>query len=277
MNLSWLRYGSHYINSIALNWLLNILSLCHQSAEIQYQKLKKYGRGIESRDLEYFYPPDRLMNIGGGQLTIKQKLLGQGHVELHTLPLLIFSMIQCDAFRPRSKSFDPSFDARCASAANMSGMSPSVLSRCIAPRIEMWNSGETSKSSNLNMTFNDIMRVIEDEFTIHEDDGAVSVSGPKIPLLLVDTPCHVTVYDCSKLCNVGGQAIDRDLPDNLAMAVQVSKRSYRVTPLSDDRAIRFYDEDSHNHLMDVLIEDSKLRGGESYNEWLDLIARVLHQ
>ena len=143
-----LRFGFDSVRHFATNWLLNVLHACYTSAETIY----KTNERTSSRE---FCAANRLLGVeernrstnanqNENPLTAEEKLLAKGHSKLQLVPLLTFCLIQCDALRINEKgegtmsSFDPSIDAKCAAAVNMSNMSASALSRCIAPRIEIW-------------------------------------------------------------------------------------------------------------------------------------------
>lgn len=253
-------------------------------------------RNIEDNDYRNFYEADRLLELQG-EFNRKEKLLAQGHEELRLIPLLMFCLIQCDSLRPKSGSFHPSIDARCAAAANMSCMSPSVLSRCIAPRLELWLSGRNGKEKkeavykNLNMSLENIMNSVMDKV------NAGLQNEP--PLLLLDSPRQIVVHSCHDFSNLENDSnvnavhVDKDIdiPKELSEAVRKASNSYRVSPPysytrmtgeataaegQNNYMLRgeegSMDKNTRSHLMDALVEDSKLSSGLSYYEWRSEIA-----
>jgi len=277
---SSLRGGIRNVRPIAQNWLLNVLLSTYKSADEQYKVMQKYGYN-GGHVVESFYPSDRLLNVSGGQLSNKEKLLAQGHSQLQMLPLLIFSLIQCDALRPRRDSFEPSIDSRSAASANMGNMSPSSISRCISPRLELWISGLGNKGpsfDSVGTSMDDIRFAVIDQVGLHEKtEEAPDASTPR-PLLLLDSPRQVLIYDCYEFCRLQSGIKDEDVPMDLKISAKMAKQSYRVPPLVKSSAgskdIQLADADSH--LKDALIEDSRLsETNQTYKEWLNLLAEVL--
>jgi len=290
------------INSFARNWLLSTLVECYRSAEKEYEISTKYGSERFNHS-NSFHPADRLLNVKGGQLGKMDVLLAQGHEKLQVVPLLIFCILQCDALRPSQGSFRPSIDARIASAANMGNMSPSVFSRCVAPRLELWNSGKDVNEPiqrSMGMSLDDIRFSVIDASGLQEEGIGTGTSGknlttafhrrqesPSIPkpmLLLLDSPREIAVYDCGVFTGMEMETKteQEEISDALRKAVQEAAVSYRVSPFGGSSAHpdgasipinRF--EETCLHLGDALVEDSSL-SDQTYVEWLTLIAEVLH-
>ncbi len=250
---------------------------CYRSAEKQKKTADKYGSDGFSDSMS-FYPADRLLHVKGGQMGDNEILLGQGHEKLQVVPLLIYCLIQCDALRPIQGTFRPSIDARVAAAANMGNMSPSALSRCIAPRIELWTSGADAKEpvcSSMGMSLNDIkFTVIDLSVSFMESP---SQSTPK-PVLLLDSPREVAIYDCSVFVGAEMRVKQKEIPNKLRKAAHEAKESYRVRPFSaaTNEAHLTSPLEVGHHFRDALVEDSSI-SGQTYDQWLTLIAEVLHR
>ena len=192
----------------------------------------------------------------------EQILLAQGHNKLQLVPLLTFCLIQCDALRTNErgggadKSFNPSVDAKCAAAANMSSMPASVLSRCIKPRIEIWMSGaETSTETHdkVGMSFDDILFKVKDvEVKAGGEDETQRQEQPQRALLFIDSPQQTLLYDCNKLFELGDcnhivntraeenfleQVSSISMPKKLQNIVEEVGDEYRVSPPVVDSTI----------------------------------------
>ena len=242
---------------------MNVLLACYRSAEDVKQKIDKYGGDAYHPENFEFYPKHLLIN-DNSEFTKNEIVLGQGHHEIQHLPLLLYCLIQCDGLRPCSGSFNPSVDARCAALVSMSSMSPSALSRCIAPRLELWKGGIDTKEASvdfLNLNLKDI---------IYDIDSRIGDSA----LLFLDSPRQLILYDCIGIGAKNGLESENDIPERLGVAMMEALESYRVPPshiiaLGDDNLVMA-------HLQDALIEDSTLQG-QTYQGWLDQISGLLHQ
>jgi len=247
---------------------------CYESAQKLQQRIERYGDGISH---EHFYPHDRLINPDGSKKHKRDALLAQGHEVFQHLPLLIFSLIQCDALRPNDGDFNPSLDARAAAAANMSNMTSSVIVRCIAPRIEFWLSGQETGEAlyeSVNMNISDIRYCIVDQ--IGTLDGE-EYHGT-LPLLFIDAPYNTFIYDCRDICKLR-PATEDDLPGSLLKTRTEAVESYRAPPPTFDSV----HSDGHTTAQtafscfnDILVEDSVTSTKhESLQEWCTILAEIL--
>lgn len=221
-----------------------------------------------------FRPSERLLQFAG-KTQKKDVLLAQGHDELHSLTLLIFCLIQSDAFRSKSGFFNPSIDARCAAAAAMSNMSPSALTRCIAPRLELWVSGENTSGplhENFRMNMIELRNLLDESFGFHK---GTELENLERPLLFLDTPRQILVYDCHDFCGIPPIQSVTDIPKKLKKSIELAKESYRVPPpvsiVSNDKGVFI------NHLFDAFIEDSLAsESKQTYEEWTTEVAEILY-
>lgn len=148
LSLSAMQDGLEEAHHVAQDWLLSTLLCAYRSAEAYHERIKIEKEHGITRSRKCFYPSERLVGHKGGELTDRDILLAQGHDRLSSLPLLVFSLLQCDALRPNDveSSFYPTHDARTAAAANMANMTPGALARSIAPRLEVWSEDSSDKS-----------------------------------------------------------------------------------------------------------------------------------
>lgn len=261
-----------------MQWLLSALLCCYESAEVLQKKIKVYGTSASEQIL---YTSDRLLDIPGSRKSKKDILLAQGHDELQHLPLLCFALIQCDALRPNVGEFNPSIDARAAAAANMNNMTPDVLARCIAPRLEFWVSGENSDQAiieSVKMTMEDVRYAIIDQIGVYENSGddREEYDGPS-PIMFLDSPSNVLLYDCQDLCKIRPFTRD-EVPTSLIDSMNDAVNSYRVCPpnssLANDRVLS--SEDVLARFIDALVEDSRTPlKHESYEKWSTSLAEIL--
>lgn len=275
-----LRYGCTSVEDHAVNWLLSVLLCCYESAKKMQGLIDRYGPTVEGA-AEY-YPSDRLLDRKGSQISNRNILLGRGHVVFEFLPLLVFALVQCDALRPKCGGFNPSIDARAAAAANMGNMPPLTISRCIAPRLELWLTGEESKKAvndHLNMSMNDVRYAIIDHICASDNEEG-EYAGP-MPLLLLDSPKQALIHDCRQLCN-HRRTTDEEIPPAMIESAEDGRRSYRVAPPFNKLVYNGVDDCACAvamlHLSDVMVEDSLTSlKKESFNEWCTGIAEVLHR
>ncbi len=277
--MSSLQYNSESIKEVVENWLLDVLLECYRSAEDIKEKVDNYGMDAYHNDNFDFYPQHRLMNSTSNssagssndmnEFTIDEILLGQGHEEIRHIPLLMYCLLQCDGLRPSNEKFNPSIDARCAALASMSNMPPSTLSRCIAPRLELWKGGADTKEAMidfLSLNRKDVM-----------DDIDSSRIGNDGALLFLDSPRQVVIYDCIGFGAKKAIESRNDIPVQLSAAKADALKSYRVAPSQTvaigDNAVGGA---MAHHIQDAFIEDANLHG-ESYQDWLRRIARLLHR
>jgi len=246
---------------------------CYESAKKTEGRINRYGDGVSH---ESFYLNDRLVTSKGTAQSRRDALLGQGHEVLQHLPLMIFSLFQCDALRPNSGDFNPSVDARAAAAANMSNMTPEVIVRCIAPRIEFWISGKTCSEAldeSVNMNISDIRYTIVDQIATANGERYQET----VPLLFVDAPYNVFIYDLRDICNLR-PATEDDLPDALLETKNEAVVSYRVPPPTFVSTYKDHiaAHRAHSCFKDVLVEDSVTSAKhESFEGWCIVLAEIL--
>lgn len=259
---------------MAREWLVCTLLSAYRSAEDHYERY----RNIATNG---FRPSERLLNLAGRN-SRKDLLLAQGHDELHSLPLLVFCLIQCDAFRSKDGSFNPSIDARCAAAAAISSMSPSALTRCIAPRLEFWVSGDNTGPlhEHCKMNMIELRNLMQESFGFHKNTNKSELELQEMdkPLLFLDSPRQVLVCDCHDFCGLPPINNENDVPKKLIQSVELAKQSYRVAPpvkiAWNDSSAEFL-----KHLSDALIEDSVVLVSETfhtYDEWTTIVAEILY-
>lgn len=269
-----LQYGFHTLHEYASNWIINVLLCCYKSAQKLQDRVHKYGHGIIRGN---FFAADRILGIQGSTISAKEVLLAQGHEELQSLPLLVYSLIQCDPLRPNHCDFNPSLDARAAASANMGIMTPDVIARCIAPRIELWSNGnETLEATSYGVGMN--MKDIQNAITSYFENSAMN----EFPILFVDTPSNILLYDCQSLSHQKycAGAIIEDLPAALNNTKVDALKSYRVPPPVYSSFSKQHDTPvttMSNRLADCLIEDSVLSTHrQSFGEWCTAISDILY-
>jgi len=249
---------------IAEDWLQSTLMSVYQSAEQYAETYKRNGAQKLNPEIP-FYPGERLLDQNGesGEVDI---LLAQGHDRLRTIPLMTYLLMQCDAFRPGRgglASSSRSLDVRYAALSQMMSMPPSILTRCIAPRIQLWSSAMDEKEPIIEVVEHsaEAVRVFIGEYGDAND-----------LILLVDAP--------DQICAIDGQyfGVAKSSSSSLALlmspalkrAIVEAADSYRTWP---DIAYELsYDEASCgrviNLLTDVLMADvPSATGHENFRKW----------
>jgi len=296
LSQSSMQDGLEETQHVAQDWLLSTLLCTYRSAEAYYEKIKAEAEHGISRSRKTFYSTERLMGQKGSELTDRDVLLARGHERLSSLPLLVFSLLQCDALRPSGDSFRPTIDSRAAAAANMARMSPGALARCIAPRLELWLEHATrggnirsGKGEPLVESLNMNMEALRLAFFDLRDDA--QQESKYSPILLLDSPRQVVICDCSFVVDrIDGRASTRrTIADSdhitkvgpvLHRAIQETLRSYRVPPpvlycLGDNNTGCM--NEAILHLQDALVEDSYTSlSRENFDQWCTEVASLLH-
>lgn len=252
------QHGPLEVRSSARKWLILTLKLLYRSAK------RSHERGHTNRRNDNL--ADRLVGVvPGGHLSRDEVLLGGGHDQLKDLPLLIFSLLQCDAIRPNGHAYNPSIDARCAAAANVCTMPPETLRRCLAPCLDLWLNGDDGREGgpeplhDLERSWKVIDYAVVEQ--VGRYDRGENVDGVAGPLLLVDSPRNILVYDCHDLC--GLEPSDTIRSDALKEYIKRITQGYRVPPMyttvGEDTTI------GRSYLEDALIEDT-IPGG-CFRRW----------
>ena len=262
---SILTEGVKATQDIGRDWLKFILVCTYRSAEAACKRQEsKAAQGVESEAM--FYPSERLLN-GDGSLSRDEILLGQGHDILRLLPLLVWCLLQCDAFRPSSDTYRPTIDARAAALMQMASMSPLVLARCIGPRLELWQSGndaEEAISTSLGLS----REAIAGQLLEHQQ------ADPNL-ILFVDSPYGILVCDSHHVRATEGS--DVVVGEALQKAVQQAVESYPSPPpvtWALDRNVTV------GHLWkDFLVEDAlTFNTHQNFDEWKkDLAASIFDE
>ena len=298
LSLSAMQDGLEEAQHVAQDWLLSTLLCAYRSAEFYYERIKIEDEHGMTRSRKSFYSSERLIGHTGGELTDREILLAHGHDRLSSLPLLVFSLLQCDALRPRDdeSSFRPLHDARVAAASNMANMTPGALARSIAPRLEVWLEDSSDKSKepmveNLNLN-------LESLRLAHADLDVDARGMSNVPILLLDSPRQIMVCTCNDIMNrIDGSDNIRSSPsemikmgDALRRALRETIQSYRDPPpvlccLGDSKGggtcghtdPDFLLNEAVLHLQDALVEDSLTSlSKENFERWCTEVASLLH-
>lgn len=320
---------------LAQRWLLFLLNCIYLSAEDYQEKLDELNEkgidiiGDKNHGLSgnMFYPNERLLNRDGGDLSRHDVLLAQGHERMCSVPLMMYLLLQCDALRKysydRFKNNDTSdgrgnnnttsinfrnginTDLRTCAMMQMISMTPNQLVRCIAPRIQIWETGK-----NITEPFIDVielkMEAIHAGVLEYCNSGMISrTTGNTADLiLLVDAPDHIVlldgryinvVYDNTKT-NLIKETAHKDhsalqrkplvLGLGLEEAIKEASMSYRTRPI----IVYDIDQSSSNGrgtmkiLKDFLIEDTKClslaimsEGCNNFDKWKRYIAQKVQR
>jgi hypothetical protein len=256
--------------SMAEDWLESTLISTYRSAEnyVQYES-ERLKRGITDDSLG-FYPNERLLDRDG-DLTAEEVLLAQGHDQLQRIALDVYHLLQCEAFCKLKEGFEPSLDLRYAAISQMMSMKPRTLSRCIAPRLQLWASGE-----------NEVEPILENldlsKTAIHLACREYGSSGEYDLIFFLETPYQVVALD-GRYILPGAKDSTRDkvlaLSNELRQAIGNAAASFRTKPAiiielggkdaPADQTMSFLDE--------FLVEDApSATGHNNYREWRNDIA-----
>lgn len=268
--LAGLQDGVAEIPVVASAWLQSLLASAYRSA-VEQDRLETelHEQGLEPDGK--FHAMQRLLDRGG-DFSSDDVLLAQGHRRLRTVPLMTYLLLQSDALRA---SGSPSLDQRMAALLQMASMPPEVLTRCIAPRIQLWASGAEDDEplvDVLELRSEDIqMAVMEQSQTQRE------------LILLIDTPDQTTVLD-ARYVNThvkDGTAKPLVVGRGLRHAIAETAVSYRTPPtiVYELDQTSTGGERTFARLLDALVEDAPSPDGhENYDGWKrDVAAAVLEE
>jgi hypothetical protein len=274
LTIASLQDGLIQTHEIGQEWLQSLLTCVYRSA-LQEEQLQQeqLSRGLDNMN-PVFYPQERLLDRDG-ELSATDVLLGQGHERLNAVPLVVFALLQCDALRPSMGSFQPSMDVRSAASAQLYSMSPSVLARCIAPRLELWDSSGSEDEpivEDMDLSLEHVgMSLME-----HRQTGRDQSSDL---VLLIDTPREIVVCDSRHL--QGSETTSKaEIGKGLERSIEIAAASYRVPPPV------VYELDLAEssspmplaRVKDVLVEDSQtVQGLQNYEQWKQEVAAMVQE
>jgi hypothetical protein len=185
---------------MAKQWLKTFLISVYRSAEEYLPIQRDYEqKGIMNHDPKtnhYFYPGERLLDLEG-DLSADDVLLAQGHERLRPVPLMVYLLLQSDALRCRRGSYQPTRDLCTAALAQMSSMTPGTLTRCIAPRLQLWESGAEVSGPVLDVL--ELRSEAIQSAILEYSSSSANKSSDLI--LLLDTPEQIIVMDARYVIN----------------------------------------------------------------------------
>lgn len=283
--------GTLSTQQVGIDWLKALLVCVYQSAlkVLEDEGKKKLGMpNNQEHDEEYRQNPfdaslrvltssgDQIMTLSPRKkgtkktLEVDDVLLGQGHRRIAALPLVVFSLLQCDALRP---SPSVSADARCAAIAQMASMTPRDLVKCIAPSLSLWSGKEDAA----------IVRTVD--LSLLEAIKAVKKArdDKKGELVLVlDSPQQLLVYKANlreegKKLTLGLKPYQPKSPKLKGM-VKAMASSYRVSPFTTDDSS---ETASYRRFVHNMIEDMPTvapvdgEPSDNFNIWQSDVASLV--
>jgi len=181
-------------------------------------------------------------------------------------------------------------------------MNPGTLARCVAPRLELWLSGKRCKApivDSINMSMESLKLTIAEHMQSsssslsYPNQAEEEESGMPVPLLLVDSPQQIMVYNCLHLYSDMNDDDDNDYRERhmditvgsaLRKAVDAAARSYHVTPpifyILDLNETETNDASLQPFLrvQDALVEDSLTSDDfQNFEQWGTDIAELLFE
>ena len=281
LSLSSLQDGLIETQEIGQSWLRSLLVCVYQSAEIQEaERQARLQQNIDPEGGSTFVASERLLEQEGS-LSVEDVLLGQGHVKIAVLPFLVYALLQCDALRPTSTSdnsngapsFRPSMDARSAAMGQMASMTPSALSKCIAPCLQLWSNRDDEP----------VLEMVD--LNKKAVQTAVQECGTDDTVFFLDSPQYIVVQDAVRLSlDASSNSFKKPLPNpisqRLQAAVKIACKAYRTSPriLLDDDANSGSEHDAMACFMNALIEDKPTATGyKDFSHWKEVMASMVHE
>ena len=262
---SALTQGVTETQDIGTKWLQSLLECAYKSAEQCHAHQKEQAeRGYASNgDNSLFYANDRLLGRDGSSLTEDGILLGQGHERLKSIPLMIWALLQSDAFRPSFGTFRPTADARCACLMQLASMSPAMVARAVAPPLELWDDRESIVEMELSLE-KVKLNVLE-----HQQSGE--------PLLLfLDSPSLLMVCDSRHLVPNDNVKTNAVIGPTLQVAIDAAIKSYVDPP----PILYALDMSASTAILwnDMLLEDAiSIMSGDNFEGWKRELASAVQE
>uniref|UniRef100_A0A7S1YB12 Uncharacterized protein n=1 Tax=Grammatophora oceanica TaxID=210454 RepID=A0A7S1YB12_9STRA len=282
--------GLEHVQEDSYQWLQSFLSgVYHSGAEYAEDQQETGGRSYRnnsrgnSKNELTFHTNDRTLDEYGNSksdtLSRDDILLGFGHEPVSPVVLLTWSLMQSDAFRP---SVMLSSDARVAAMGQMARMMASELSRCVAPRLELWI-GEERVVENVDLSLATIQMYLED-LSSSASSGQQQQQQKKQQnaVLVLDSPAEIIVCHAGVL-KKDGITISRPMKpitpsEALMEAVDGYVQSYQVPPKvyyclegSPSSAVAIMDR-----WRDYFLEDSVCAlGSVSFGSWKKELAAAV--
>lgn len=227
-------------SQMAQQWLGVLLGAVYRSAEEQFEiQREQDSSGVDNDQRERFVARERLLELEG-ELSSEDVLLGQGHEQIRPTALMVYLLLQCDPLRMSKVSMD----ARYASLLQMASMPPSSLTRCIAPRLQLWGK-------------QDCILDVVDLRSEAVQSAMLECRGGTI--LFLDTPHEIVVMDARHIISsTKAQPGEAKMCLALQSAVKDAAESYGVAPrlVYELDQSRSSGEQTMLRLVDCLIEDS---------------------
>ena len=270
--LSAYQEGFKAVPETAEGWLEVVLTSVYESALVEQVLLEelvaKKGRPTERGTK--FKARERLLDEERGELSVEDVLMGKGHDKVAFLPLLVFTLLQCDALRPSCGAFCPSMDARCAAMVQMAYMPPSDMAKCLAPTLQLWSLKDDKPIVDLvDLNRKAMQKAVEDKGVLL-GDGVFVLNSPQQILVYRSDRTSVDMPFSGELTQLG---------PNLKEAVEAAAKEYATPP-----PIRYEMENPENRdeaekwFDKFLIEDKPaFCGTRNYSEWRAKIATLIRK
>jgi hypothetical protein len=283
---------------MARQWLQLLLSCVYRSALDQLEvERRNTEQGVEADKNDfirrYFYPGERLLHLEG-DLSADDVLLAQGHDRLRPVALMVYLLLQSDPLRlgEGGQYYRPSFDERSVALSRMTAMTPSILTRCIAPRLQLWESGPDVAEpifEVLDLRSEAVQSAVLEASSTRTKKGVLGL------IIFLDTPEQIVVMDAryvnSDFTSSSGhngsssarmsKAQPLIVGEGLKQAINDAASSYRDRP----RIVYELDQSETSgdctlmRLLDCLLEDTPnaAMGCEHFANWKSTIASFVQK
>ena len=263
--ISALTQGVTETQDIGTKWLQSLMECAYTSAEDCHAHQEEQSeRGYATNgDNSLFYANDRLLGRDGSSMTEDDILLGQGHERLKSIPLMIWALLQSDAFRPSFGTFRPTADARCVCLLQLASMPPAMVARVVAPPLELWDDREAIVEMDLNLE-NVKLHVSE-----HQQSGE--------PLLLfLHSPSLLIVCDSRHLVPNNNVKTNAAIGPCLQLTIDAAIQSYANPP----PILYALDMSTSTTILwkDILLEDTiSVMTGQNFKAWKRELASAVQE
>ena len=281
--------GLYSTQQLGIDWLRLVLDSVYKSALEQLEKENGKSVGMTQGDDKDGAPFDgenrllmsnsqQIMKLESGskkgkntksELEVDDVLLGYGHDKIATLPLIVYSLMQSDAFRPNKYV---SVDARCAAIAQMESMTPSCLGKCIAPSLQLWSAkDDTIVQETVDLSLKEAVKAIK---ASGDEDNCI---------FILDSPQQALQYKANlalklKTFKLALKSYKPTTPNLTALMEEMVNQTYRTVPYSNNDES---EETSYKGFVHSMIEDYptthtlEFEGCKNFEDWKKEMAQLI--
>jgi hypothetical protein len=270
------RYDPPSRLAVGEEWLRDFLVAVYKSAQEEERRqaeLQKHG--IADDEEGYFMPSHRLLSRRDESFSSSATdiLLAQGHGRLQPIALLVYLILQRLITEGTSFRSDR-LHSHGLSLRDLVTMSPESLSRCLAPRLQLWSNDEVIVDL-IDLAFYSIQSAIREE-------AAMLMNPWQDLLLVVDSPEEIIVDNAKDILKTKiqqhGQQNASKPGANLQKTLNEMANSYQTPPpihigMNDKELVAAKCKED----LPILFDSSGNVHSPNFRAWRQMIAEQVEQ